>query len=84
MAAASQPLDQGIIQNVKLFYRRAVLDKLLSCADNCHSATEFTSKVNVLDAIRLVHGAWNDVSKATIRKCFVHAGFRIPTDDQGS
>ena len=74
MTAVSQPMDQGVIQTLKLHYRSAVLSKLLSVADSCKSSTEFSSKVSVLDAIRWLRFAWDEVMPSTIEKCFCHAG----------
>ena len=70
-----QPLDKGIIQAVKLLYRKQLMRALINAADKCNNAIEFTRSVTVLDAIRWIHGAWMDVSKETIVKCFHHAGF---------
>jgi len=64
-----QPLDQGIIKNFKCHYRKMLLSKLIQSYDEC---IEFS--ISVLDAIRLVHTAWDAVSGVTITNCFHHAG----------
>ena len=46
-----QPLDQGIIQNFKVFYRQKVLRNILSRMDNVESGYELAKSINVLDAI---------------------------------
>ncbi|XP_021928999.1 tigger transposable element-derived protein 6-like [Zootermopsis nevadensis] len=70
-----QPLDKGIIQSVKLLYRKQLMHSLINAADKCKDVTEFSRSVTVLDAIRWILGAWAEVSHQTIAKCFRHAGF---------
>ena len=69
-----QPLDLGIICNFKCHYRRFLLQYVISKIDSCSSATEVTSSINVLVAIRWVALAWREVKSSTIVKCFKHAG----------
>ena len=47
---------------------------MISKIDSCSSATEVTSSINVLLAIRWVALAWREVKSTTIVKCFKHAG----------
>lgn len=77
MTAAAEPLDQGIIQRFKLRYRRSLMDKLLVNAEHCKSATDFTTSITVLDAIRWIRSAWDSVEFSTITKCFHRCGFSI-------
>lgn len=72
-----QPLDQGIIQTVKIRYRSKMLLSLLAKIDECKSGTEFCKTINVLDAIRWIVAAWNDVGTSTIKSCFHRAGFPV-------
>ena len=51
------------------------MQTVINAADDCNNATEFASAINILDAIKWIHGAWKDVSQDTIMKCFRHAGF---------
>ena len=76
MTAGAQPLDQGIIQTVKLNYRRNLMAKLLSSADKCNCASEFSSSITVLDAVRWVRSSWIAVDQTTIQKCFKRCGFQ--------
>ena len=61
MTSAVQPLDQGIIQNFKTFYRKFLLQKLVSVAESCTCASDFTRQVSVLDAIRWIVCSWRSV-----------------------
>lgn len=69
-----QPMDQGIIQNLKTLYRRLVVDRLLHAVEDDQPINNNT--VTLLDAIRMLHSAWNQVKPETIVNCFRHAGFR--------
>ena len=77
MTAGAQPLDQGIIQAFKLHYRRHLMEKLLACAEICQSASDFTNRVSVLDAVRWIRKAWDEILPHTISSCFFRCGFHI-------
>ena len=66
----TQPCDQGIIQNLKVHYRKRVLMRQISCVEK---KTDFT--MTVLDALRFIQQAWYSVTTTTISNCFKHAGF---------
>jgi hypothetical protein len=72
---------------MKLQYRKQLMRTLINAADKYNSVAEFTRSVTVLDAIWLVHGAWENVSPETIKKCFRHAGSvvsSIEEEDEGA
>lgn len=64
-----QPMDQGIIQNVKTKYRKQVLWRIIEAYD---SDSEF--QLNLKEAIDLMVMAWSDVAQRTISACFKKAG----------
>ena len=66
-----QPLDQGIIKNAKVHYRKRVIRRLL---DNLESTGELPI-INVKDAIDYIHFAWEHVQPSVIANCFHKAGF---------
>lgn len=66
----TQPMDQGIIQNLKVHYRKRVLLKFIKAIDRGE-----TPNINVLDALHLLSQAWNCVTSSTVSNCFRHAGF---------
>ncbi|XP_038055109.1 tigger transposable element-derived protein 6-like [Patiria miniata] len=59
-----QPMDQGVIMNMKVHYRRKLLQSLL----NAYDAGETPQPINVLLAINMVH-------TDCIANCFRKAGF---------
>lgn len=63
-------MDQGIIQNLKVHYRKRLLRRRIAAID---SGENFT--FNLLDAVFLLRQAWNEVTESTISNCFRKAGF---------
>lgn len=68
MTSVVQPMDQGIIKNLKHFYRCLLVRNLLTDSFK-------NSQINVLDAARMCHNAWSQVTETTIANCFRKAGF---------
>lgn len=71
LTAHVQPMDAGIICCFKAHYRRHFLHRSLDIfstgASNFHD-------ISVLQAMRLVHTAWGDVSDETIAHCWHKSG----------
>ncbi|KAG8240095.1 hypothetical protein J437_LFUL019314, partial [Ladona fulva] len=65
-----QPLDNGVIQNVKLKYRKLMLQHLIACMDHCRKVPDMTTKINVLNAITFLSHLAKNVKGETIRTCF--------------
>ncbi|XP_054283402.1 tigger transposable element-derived protein 6-like [Macrosteles quadrilineatus] len=74
-----QPLDQGIIKNFKVNYRREVVKRFLRDMDN-----ESMTQINLLDALWMVSKAWNCVTSVTIKNCFNACGFEVPQHTTGN
>lgn len=70
-----QPLDAGIIKNFKVRYRKLLLKFVVSHVNSRSTAAEIVNTVDVLQAIRWVKQAWEEVPKEMIRKCFHKCGF---------
>ncbi|XP_045167549.2 tigger transposable element-derived protein 4-like [Mercenaria mercenaria] len=66
----TQPMDQGVIQNLKVHYRKRVVISQVAAIEN---KEEFT--INVLDALRFLQQSWECVTSTTISNCYRHAGF---------
>ena len=65
-------MDQGIIQNLKVHYRKRLLRRRIASID---SGIDF--KFNLLDAVFILDKAWSDVTATTIGNCFRKAGFNL-------
>ena len=70
-----QPLDQGIIQNMKLLYRKKLLQNCLNKINDFESVSDYTHSITVLDAIWWIDLAWNSIKVNTFENCFKNAGF---------
>jgi hypothetical protein len=63
-----QPLDQGIIQNLKVHYRKQWIQHIINCID--HNINPFTT-VTVNEAVHWSSRAWfYHVNNTTIYNCF--------------
>lgn len=71
-----QPMDQGIIQNLKVLYRRLVVERVLRAVENDETVNNNT--ITVLDAVRMLQSAWYQVKPDAIANCFRHAGLVVP------
>lgn len=68
--AALQPMDQGVIRNIKCFYRRHMIERMTLCTGN-----QKTSTITLLTAMHMLVRAWEQVTPSTIANCFHHCGF---------
>ncbi|XP_056629852.1 tigger transposable element-derived protein 4-like [Diorhabda sublineata] len=64
-----QPMDQGIIQKIKTNFRKQLVLRFLQDVEENRE-----TKISILDAIIMVHQAWEDVPATTITNCFKHSG----------
>ena len=64
-----QPMDQGIINVGKGNYKKRLVKKMLDGLDE----SDKIIYPNVKEALYMLVGAWNDVSKSTIVNCWNHA-----------
>ncbi|KAK7579885.1 hypothetical protein V9T40_000514 [Parthenolecanium corni] len=67
--ALLQPMDQGVIRNLKANYRKLLVLKIIENIDEKRD-----SKITTLDAILMLNKAWSGVSTIAIANCFRHAG----------
>lgn len=78
-----QPLDAGIIQTVKLNYRKSLLRPVLfeMEQDGTSIGPELVKSVDLLDAVMWLKKAWNNLKPSTITKCFQEGGFTFTGDN---
>lgn len=66
-----QPLDRGIIKNIKHYYREELVQKKIRVIDG-----EETAEIHVLGAMEILASSWNKVTSQTISNCFSNAGWK--------
>jgi len=66
-----QPADQGIIQNLKVHYRKTMIRRMLQCLDD----DKPVKAIDLKDAVFMMAKAWDNVSTTTIKNCWKKAGF---------
>lgn len=66
-----QPMDQGIIWNLKQKYRKRILLRVLRSFENDGD----TPKVTLLNCLHDIKNAWDEVTTTTLVNCFRKAGF---------
>ena len=62
-----QPMDQGVLQSIKLTYKRDLLLRMLDGGDEINIA-EFAKKMNIKDAVLLSAKCWNDIKPDSTTK----------------
>lgn len=61
-----QPMDQGIIENMKRLYRKGFIESLLSTGDAI-GIKEFWKNYNIKDAIFNDSSAWDDLTVSNLK-----------------
>ena len=76
--AKTQPMDQGVIQALKLKYRKRQLQFMIAQMDKEKTLTgaEILKKISVLEAIYWINRSWREVEASTIEKGFRRCGFQ--------
>lgn len=70
-----QPMDQGVIKNLKLHYRKCILRRLIWTLENEKTLNKV---IDLRICVATLAKVWeNDVSDSTIKNCFAKAGFDV-------
>ena len=64
-----QPLDAGIIQNLKVHYRKRLVQYYIHCVDS-----DMRMTIDIKTAIQFLASAWNAVTPNSIANCWRHTG----------
>lgn len=62
LTSVIQPMDQGIISQIKRLYRKDLLRRLIADIEFTNQVTEAVKKIDVLDAMRWLEAAWKQAS----------------------
>ena len=69
-------MDKGVIQALKLKYRKRQLQFMIAQKEKTLSGSEILKKISVLEAIYWINRSWREVEASTIEKCFRRCGFQ--------
>lgn len=79
-----QPMDQGVLENIKRNYRRQLLEHLLELTENA-DLMSCLKKITIRDVIYFLSEAWNSVQESTIKKSWSKIlSFDCTSDDSES
>ena len=70
-----QPCEAGIIRNLKIKYRKQLLKHLISRVDYGKKASEIIQGVDLLQCMRWMNQAFEQITKDIIKHCFEKCGF---------
>ena len=68
-------MDQEIIQNFKVKYRKNLLTKLVGAIDNCNNVSGINKSITILDALYWTESAVSSIS--CVPNCIRKAAFPI-------
>ena len=72
-----KPTDQGVIRSLKVRYRNKVVQKMIEGTD-CKKSLP---TISLLDTMRILVLAWDEVTDKTVQSCFKKAGSSEIEDD---
>ena len=75
--AVPQPMDQGVMQCFKSWYKKLLLEKM---GNALNSSINF--KVDVLQAMHFAAAAWDHVYGTCAANCFRHAGWQVGSNTE--
>ncbi len=65
-----QPMDQGVLENLKRRYKSALLQKLLISLESNISAEQFVKSINIKDCIYTCAKAWEDIRSESLSRAW--------------
>ncbi|GBM56673.1 hypothetical protein AVEN_154224-1 [Araneus ventricosus] len=75
------PMDQGVIENFKICYRKRIVRKVITALEN----NQFMPKINLRQMISEISKAWNyEVTDRTIRNNFAKSLFFVSNENSAS
>ncbi len=69
-----QPMDQGVLENVKRRYKRQLLRKLLLGSAEHESFIEFAKSLTIKDAVYIAAQSWNEISYTPLQRSWNKLG----------
>ena len=75
-----QPCDQGIIQALKVHYRKNMVKCLITSINSGSTAANF--KITLWDGLQMLRRTWESFTDSTISNCFCKEGFILPLEPE--
>ncbi|XP_067387794.1 jerky protein homolog-like [Emydura macquarii macquarii] len=63
-----QPMDQGVLENMKHRYKRNLLRRLLLGSMQFESCTDFCKQLTIKDAVYMCAKSWSEISSESLRR----------------
>jgi hypothetical protein len=76
-----QPMDTGIIKNLKTLYRAKLVNYILEAVEenlltSSSTSKEVSASIDLLHALQFIADSWRRVSTKTFQNCFDHCDFK--------
>lgn len=71
-----QPLEKGVTRKLRIMYRQQLVEKFLQAMGD--NVAYIPTK---LEAIHMIHSAWNSVEPSRIQRSFLLSKFRFPPEE---
>ena len=75
-----QPLDQGIIRNIKVYYRTQLMRQMVFSLDAGVKPDDFAKSITISKALYMLKRSVFLMKPSTISNCFSKAGFEVNTE----
>ena len=79
-----QPMDQGVLENIKRRYKRHLLRMLLLGSSEHDSFVAFTKSLTIKDAVYTSAQSWNEISSIPLRRAWNKLGFTSDSSSSSS
>ncbi|GFV92386.1 jerky-like protein [Trichonephila clavipes] len=67
VTALVQPMDQGVIEKLKIIYRKQVFRRLLLAENDDESVAAFAEKLNMKDAYYMLAETWDSLERQSVK-----------------
>jgi hypothetical protein len=84
MTSELQPLDAGIIKNVKGIYRQKQIQQYIHILQTDQQATANSLQITIKDALYLLSESWKEVKQSTIINCWRHSRILPVVEESGA
>lgn len=84
VTALIQPMDQGVIEKLKMMYKKEVLRRLLLAENNEEGVIAFSKKLNLKDCSHMVADSWDKVTQSNLQNAWRKLLPKKPENDESA